>query len=102
MNTSITVSPPEVEGDIAFQKPVSNKSLAMVRTRAVVGVEAVPVMVEVHLANGLPAFSTVGLPETAVKESKDRVRGAILNSVYCLLLVSFLMLNLIIVRWLAS
>jgi len=38
------------------------------------------VVVEVHLANGLPAFSTVGLPETAVKESKDRVRGAILNS----------------------
>ena len=46
------------------------KSLAMVRSRAVVGVNAMPVMVEVHLANGLPAFSTVGLPETAVKESK--------------------------------
>jgi len=57
-----------------------NKSLAMIRTRTVVGVQALPVMVEVHLANGLPAFSTVGLPETAVKESKDRVRGAILNS----------------------
>ena len=56
------------------------KGLAMVRTRAVVGVTALPVMVEVHLANGLPSFSTVGLPEAAVKESKDRVRGAILNS----------------------
>ena len=70
----------ENRGDLAFERPTSNKSLAMVRTRAVVGVTAVPVMVEVHLANGLPAFATVGLPETAVKESKDRVRGAILNS----------------------
>lgn len=56
------------------------RSLAMVSTRTVVGVNAQPVVVEVHLANGLPAFSTVGLPETAVKESKDRVRGAIINS----------------------
>ena len=55
-------------------------SLAMIHTRTVVGVLALPVIVEVHLANGLPAFSTVGLPETAVRESKDRVRGAILNS----------------------
>lgn len=56
------------------------KSLAMIRTRTVLGVQAFPVVVEVHLANGLPAFSTVGLPETAVRESKDRVRGAIINS----------------------
>ena len=63
-----------------FEKPNSIKSLAMIRTRTVVGVTALPVTVEVHLANGLPSFSTVGLPETAVKESKDRVRGAIINS----------------------
>ena len=56
------------------------KSLAIINTRTVVGVDAHEVCVEVHLANGLPAFSTVGLPETTVKESKDRVRGAILNS----------------------
>jgi magnesium chelatase family protein len=56
------------------------RSLAMIHTRTVVGVNALPVIVEVHLANGLPIFSTVGLPEAAVKESKDRVRGAILNS----------------------
>jgi len=56
------------------------RSLAMVSSRAVVGVTAHPVIVEVHLANGLPAFSTVGLPEAVVKESKDRVRGALLNS----------------------
>jgi magnesium chelatase family protein len=66
--------------DTGFEKPDSIKSLAMIHTRTVVGVSALPVMVEVHLANGLPTFSTVGLPETAVKESKDRVRGAIINS----------------------
>lgn len=55
-------------------------SLALVHTRAQVGIEAPLVTVEVHLSNGLPALSIVGLPETAVKESKDRVRSAILNS----------------------
>lgn len=61
-------------------KPQQPKSLAIIHSRTIVGVDAVAVTVEVHLANGLPMFSTVGLPETAVKESKDRVRGAILNS----------------------
>jgi len=65
---------------IVLEVPQNIKSLAMINTRTVVGVNAFDVTVEVHLANGLPAFSTVGLPETAVKESKDRVRGAILNS----------------------
>lgn len=55
-------------------------SLAVVHTRAELGVEAPAVDVEVHLANGLPAYSIVGLPETAVKESKDRVRGALQNA----------------------
>ena len=55
-------------------------SLAMVQTRAKLGVEAPSVSVEVHLSNGLPAFHMVGLPETAVKESKDRVRSAIINA----------------------
>lgn len=55
-------------------------TLAIVHSRAKLGVEAPPVTVEVHLSNGLPALSMVGLPETAVKESKDRVRSAILNS----------------------
>lgn len=57
-------------------------SLAVVKTRALVGVQGEAVSVEVHLANGLPAFNIVGLPETAVKESKDRVRGAIINSAF--------------------
>lgn len=55
-------------------------ALAIVHTRAQLGISAPPVTVEVHLSNGLPAFNMVGLPETAVKESKDRVRSAIINS----------------------
>ncbi|KAF1003844.1 MAG: Competence protein ComM [Pseudomonas sp.] len=55
-------------------------SLAIVHSRAQVGVEAPAVTVEVHMANGLPSLTLVGLPETAVKESKDRVRSAILNA----------------------
>ncbi len=55
-------------------------SLAILKSRALAGMEAPEVTVEVHLANGLPAFNMVGLPETEVKESKDRVRAAILNS----------------------
>ena len=55
-------------------------SLAVLYSRAQVGMDAPLVTVEVHLSNGLPSLSIVGLPETAVKESKDRVRGAILNS----------------------
>ena len=57
-------------------------SLSTVYTRAQVGIESPLVQVEVHLSGGLPSLSLVGLPETAVKESKDRVRSAILNSHY--------------------
>lgn len=55
-------------------------SLAIVYSRANIGIEAPLVSVETHLSNGLPGFSIVGLPETAVRESKERVRSAILNS----------------------
>ncbi|GGK03757.1 YifB family Mg chelatase-like AAA ATPase [Pseudomonas matsuisoli] len=55
-------------------------SLAIIYSRAQIGVDAPAVMVEAHLANGLPSLTLVGLPETAVKESKDRVRSAILSS----------------------
>jgi magnesium chelatase family protein len=54
-------------------------SLCVLNSRAREGIEAPAVTVEVHLAGGLPALSIVGLPEMAVKESKDRVRGALLN-----------------------
>ncbi len=55
-------------------------SVAIIHTRAQEGIAAPAVTVEVHLSNGLPSLNIVGLPETAVKESKDRVRSAILNS----------------------
>ena len=55
-------------------------SLATVFSRALVGVDAPLVSVEVHLSNGLPSMSIVGLPEAAVRESRDRVRSALINS----------------------
>ena len=55
-------------------------SLAVVYSRGRSGIDAPLVTVEVHVSNGLPALNIVGLPEAAVKESKDRVRGAIINS----------------------
>ena len=53
--------------------------LAVLHSRALSGMDAALVTVEVHLANGLPSFTIVGLPEAEVKESKDRVRAALLN-----------------------
>jgi magnesium chelatase family protein len=55
-------------------------SLAILKSRALAGMDAPAVTVEVHLANGLPSFTIVGLPETEVKESKDRVRAALQNA----------------------
>ncbi|WP_025916888.1 YifB family Mg chelatase-like AAA ATPase [Herminiimonas sp. CN] len=55
-------------------------SLAVLKSRALTGMHALEVTVEVHLANGLPSFTIVGLPETEVKESKDRVRAALQNA----------------------
>ncbi len=56
--------------------------LAKILSGAVIGVDGLLIEVEVDIAFGLPAFSTVGLPEGAVRESKDRVRAAIKNSGY--------------------
>ena len=55
-------------------------SIAVIYSRAQDGINAPLVTVEVHLSRGLPSFSIVGLPETTVKESKERVRSAILNN----------------------
>ncbi|WP_435235358.1 YifB family Mg chelatase-like AAA ATPase [Psychromonas sp. PT13] len=55
-------------------------ALARLYCRALLGVNAPEVLVEVHLGTGLPCFSLVGLPETSVKEAKERVRSAIINS----------------------
>lgn len=57
-------------------------SLSVVYTRAALGVQAPLISVEVHLSNGLPGLTLVGLPETTVKEARDRVRSAIINSGY--------------------
>jgi len=55
-------------------------SLAIINSRSKQGIHAPAITVEVHLSNGLPSLSIVGMPETAVKESKDRVRSALLNA----------------------
>ena len=52
-------------------------SIAVVLSRGLVGLDAPPVTVEVHLAGGLPAFNLVGLPDTEVREARDRVRAAL-------------------------
>ena len=54
--------------------------LARLLTAALVGIEAVPVAVEVDVSPGLPGLTTVGLPDATVRESRDRVRTAIRNS----------------------
>nr|WP_236599953.1 YifB family Mg chelatase-like AAA ATPase [Ramlibacter alkalitolerans] len=54
--------------------------MCLVQSRALVGLEAAAVTVEVHLANGLPNFMLVGLADTEVKEARERVRSALLNS----------------------
>lgn len=56
--------------------------LARLRSAAVLGIDAYLVDVEVDLCNGLPSFSTVGLPQVAVKEGRERVTGALVNSGY--------------------
>jgi len=55
-------------------------SLATVHSRALDGLAAAPVTVEVHLANWLPSFTVVGLADTEVKETRERVRAALANS----------------------
>ena len=57
-------------------------SLALVHSRARAGIAAPAVRVEVHLSGGLPSTQIVGLPEAAVRESRDRVRAAILCAQY--------------------
>ena len=56
--------------------------LATIATRAQIGIAAPAVRAEIHLSSGLPRTAIVGLPETAVRESKDRVRSAVLSSLF--------------------
>lgn len=55
-------------------------SLAIVHSRAISGLRAIPIQVEADLQNGLPNFSVVGLPDAAVREARERVRAAMINS----------------------
>jgi magnesium chelatase family protein len=71
---------PSVDSFHLYTKQGCYMSLAVVHSRAQSGVSAPPVTVEVHLSGGLPGTSIVGLPETAVKEARDRVRVAIQNA----------------------
>ncbi|MCK9284509.1 MAG: YifB family Mg chelatase-like AAA ATPase [Rhodocyclaceae bacterium] len=54
-------------------------SLAVLKSRALTGMEATEVAVEIHISSGLPSFTLVGLPDTEVREARDRVRAAIQN-----------------------
>ena len=54
--------------------------LAAVRSATLIGVDGQPVTVEVHVSSGLPAYQVVGLPDAAVRESRERVRAAVLSS----------------------
>src|SRR3989442_5269982 len=54
--------------------------LATVPSATLLGVDGQPVTVEVHVSNGLPGFTVVGLPDAACRESRDRVRAALLSS----------------------
>jgi magnesium chelatase family protein len=54
--------------------------LAAVRSATLLGVEGRPVTVEVHVSTGLPGFQIVGLPDEACRESRDRVRAAVMSS----------------------
>src|SRR5262252_11015297 len=66
--------------DARSGRPDTRRMLACVRSATVLGVEADDVFVEVDVAPGLPSFTTVGLPDSAVRESRDRVRAAIRNA----------------------
>ncbi|MGO8871797.1 MAG: magnesium chelatase domain-containing protein, partial [Acidimicrobiales bacterium] len=54
--------------------------IAAIPSAVLIGVDGTPVSVEVHVSNGLPGFTVVGLPDAAVRESRDRVRAALLSS----------------------
>ena len=54
--------------------------LAAVRSATLIGVDGQPVTVEVHVSSSLPAYQVVGLPDAAVRESRERVRAAVLSS----------------------
>lgn len=67
-------------GPLEIQKKGEAMGLAVVHTRTLEGLQAEPVQVEVHLANGLPSMTLVGLADTEVREARERVRSALAHS----------------------
>ena len=65
-----------------FESGALAAMLAKLQTFSLVGIEALPVEVEVDVSDGLPFFATVGLPDGAVRESRERVRAAVKNCGY--------------------
>ena len=65
---------------VAAARETAAMSVAIVHSRALVGVDAPGVTVEVHIAGGLPGIHLVGLPDTEVREARDRVRAALQNA----------------------
>jgi len=61
-------------------RPFTSVQHATIASATLTGAVGSPVLVEVHVSNGLPGFTIVGLPDAAVRESRDRVRAAILSS----------------------
>ena len=68
------------EGTVIDPKLRQIAVLAAVRSATLIGVDGQPVTVEVHVSSGLPAYQIVGLPDAAVRESRERVRAAVLSS----------------------
>src|ERR1700686_4510007 len=60
--------------------PIGGAVIAAIPSAVLIGVDGQQVSVEVHVSNGLPGFTVVGLPDAAVRESRDRVRAALLSS----------------------
>lgn len=73
----MTVEPTQIKAPPVAQ---NTHALAQIKSRALSGIKAIEVDVQVHLSKGLPCMSIVGLPEKAVKESRDRVRSALITS----------------------
>lgn len=77
---SVSASVDPGPGSVGRPSGAPATSVAVLRSRALIGMEAPPVRVEVNLASGLPCFALVGLPEAEVREARERVRAAIVNS----------------------
>ena len=60
--------------------PIGGAMIAAIPSAVLIGVDGHQVSIEVHVSNGLPGFTVVGLPDAAVRESRDRVRAALLSS----------------------